>query len=523
MSLRGTNPGHVLLLVDGIPLGSATAGTPAWEYLPLAQAERIEVVRGPRSSLYGSSAIGGIVQMFMPRGEGPAHAEVSALAGSLDTYDVRASVAGAAGDTHYYLGGGHLYTAGINATKPSPSNFWINEPDTDGYRNSSFGLRLGHRFGSAELDVHLLRAAGHSEFDGTPNAEDFLQQVAGVDFAFSPLTPWQARLTVGESRDERDSVPAGVASYRFHIHRVYTAWQNNLALAADHLLTVGVDHQDEHVDSNTAFTVTSRADTSVFLEHQATFGRHDLIAGVRYDDNEAFGGHTTGNLAYGLRLTPGLRLTAAWGSAFKAPTFSDLYYPTQEFGGVVFFRANPNLRPETAHAYEVGLMGTPVWGSWELRAFRTDLDDLITFDVARATMVNLQRARIDGVEASTTAHLAGWELGAALSVLDPRDRDTDQILPRRTRHTTQLSVARQFGPLHSALTVLRQGGRYDDVANTVHLPGYTLVNLRLGYALDHAWTLEGRVDNLFDADYETVAGYNSLGRTVLVGVRYAPH
>jgi len=520
MSLRGTNSGHVLLLVDGIPLSSATVGTPAWEYLPLAQAERIEVVRGPRSSLYGSSAIGGIVQMFTPQGKGPAHAEVSVMGGSLDTYDVRASVAGATDDTHYYLGGGHLYTAGINATRPASSNFWLDEPDPDGYRNSSLAFRLGHRFGNAEINVHLVHAEGHNEFDGAPyaNAEDFLQEVAGVDLSLSPLAAWQTRLTVGESRDDRDDFANGVFSSCFHTSRVYTAWQNDLTLAADHLLTVGVDHQNEHVSSDTAFTVTSRANSGVFLQHQATFGRHDLIAGIRYDDNEAFGGHTTGNLAYGLHLTTRLQFTAAWGSAFKAPTFNDLYYPL--FWG---YHGNPDLRPETAHTSEVGLVGTPVWGKWEVRAFRTDINGLITTDATYTTSINLPRARIDGLEAGGTTRIASWDLSAALSVLDPRDRDTDQTLPRRARHTAQFGIARQFGALHSTLTVLNQGGRYDDKANTIHLPGYALVNLHLGYALDRSWTLEGRVGNLLNKGYETISGYNSPGRTMLIGIRYVPY
>lgn len=515
MSLRGTNANHVLLLIEGIPLGSATVGTPAWEYLPLTQIQRIEVVSGPRSNLYGSSAIGGIVQMFLPRGDGPAHVEFSTMGGSLDTHDSRVSLAGATGNTHYYLGGGHLYTAGINAGNP----FSPNESDTDGYRNSSFGLRLGHRFGNVELDGHLLHAEGHGEFDGAPD-EDFLQQIAGLNLVFSPLAFCKTRLTLGESRDERNSVPS-MFSYRLHTRRAYTAWQNDLTLASNHLLTVGVERQDEHVDSNTAFTVNSRENIGVFLQHQANFERHDLIVGLRHDDNEAFGGYTTGNLAYGIRLTPGLRFTAAWSNAFKAPTFNDLYWP---FDG--FYVGNPSLHPETAHAYELSLVGTPTWGSWELRTFRTDIDDLITYTYNLATntgtMVNLKRARIDGLEFRAATRFSHWELSSAFDFLDPQDRDTDKILPRRALHTARINIARQFGPLRSTLTVLNQGGRYDNADNTKHLSGYNLVDIGLNYTLNQAWILEGRVNNVFDEDYQTVAGYYSPNRTVMIGVRYMP-
>ncbi|CAK0756339.1 vitamin B12 transporter [Gammaproteobacteria bacterium] len=513
LSLRGTNPNHVLLLVDGIPLGSATVGTPAWEYLPLAQARRIEVVRGPRSSLYGSSAIGGIVQMFTPQGEGPTHVDASVMTGSLDTHDARASIAGASGDTHFHLGGGWLSTTGINAGSP----FSLNESDADGYRNSSVALRLDHHFDNAEIDFHLLRATGHGEFDGASD-ENFLQRVAGINWTFSPHVSWETRITMGESRDERDSVPKPAT--RYHTRRVYVAWQNDWMLIPDQRLTIGMDRQQDHVDSNDAYTITSQVNNGFFLQHQATFGRHELIAGARYDDHQAFGGHTTGNLAYGMHLAFGLCLTAAWGSAFRAPTFNDLYWPLS-FG----YQGNPNLHPETANSYEVGLTAKPVWGNWELRVFRTDIDDLITYDgsTTPSSVRNLAHARIDGLEAGVVRRIKNWNLSASLAVLDPRDRDTDKVLPRRTHHTAQIGIAHQFGALRSALTVLNQGGRYDDVANGVHLKGYALVGLRLDYALDRAWTLTGWVDNLLDEDYQTVSGYNTPGRVIMTGVRYALH
>ncbi len=518
MSLRGTNTNHVLLLIDGIPMSSATTGAPSWEYLQLAAADRIEVVRGPGSSLYGSSAIGGIVQIMTPRGEGPAQPEASLQMGSHSTYQATTGVAGSSGDTHYHLGVGELYTAGIDPMDHSV----LHTPYTGGYRNTSVQVRLDQTFGMGEVDFHLLRASGRSGYDNypfpattptPPTDETFVQQVVGVDLNLSPRDSWKTRLTLGESSDDRDDSTAGGAPYYFHTRRDYTAWQNDWVLSPNHLLTAGVDYQQEHLGSDTHFTSSSRGNSGVFLQDQISFGRHDLVMGGRHDDNDAFGTHNTGNITYGLHLTPTLRLTAAWGSAFRSPTFNELYYPGY---------SNPNLRPETSHSKDIGLKGIADWGKWELHAFRTDIDHLIALN-ALYLPFNLDRARIDGAEIYASTQVDGWELSSTLNVLNPRDRDTNRILPRRARNTLQLGIARSFGEVRTMLTVLSQSGRYNDSTNTTYLPGYTLVGLRVTYPMDRHWSLEGRMDNLLDAHYETAVPYRSPGCTMLVGVRYTPH
>jgi len=521
MSLRGTNPGHVLLLVDGIPLGSATLGTASWEYLPLDQTGRIEVVRGPRSTLYGSQAIGGIVQLFTPHGKGPTHLDFFTRAGSLGTYEVNARVSGATEDSHYSLGAGHLYTSGMDVQGASKQ-----EPDADGYRNSSVHMRVGKRFGNAEVDFHVLRAEGQNEFDnspGYPNQETFVQQVAGVDLKWSPRDIWQTRFSVGESKDERNDFAEGTFSDCFHTRREYSVWQNDFAISDNHLLTLGVDQQDEHVNSQTIFTKTFRSNTGFFIQHQANFGAQDVIVGARRDESSTFGGHTTGNLNYGLKLGGDLRLIAGWGTAFKAPTFNDLYFPIQEYQSVVYYRPNPDLQPETARSREIGLTGSFfTQGSWEIRTFRTNIDHLIAYDAAAATMQNLNRARIDGLETSVSTKMADWDLSTSFSWLRSEDLDTKKVLPERASHTAQMNIGRKLGKIHSQVNVLHQGKRYNDVENTKRLSGYTLIGLGLQYSVSHNWSLEGRVENLTNEQYETVLDYRSPGRTFWVGMRYAP-
>ena len=516
MFLRGTNSDHVLLLVDGIPVASTTTGAPSWAYLPLTAVNRVEVVRGPGSSLYGSAAIGGIVQIFTPNGEGPAQPEASLRAGSYSTYQETAGVSGSTDGTHYSLGVGHLYTAGVDPLDSSVPH----TPYDGGYRNSSVQTRLSQPFETGEFDVHVLRTEGVTGYDnwyGTPTNETFLQQVAGVDLTLSPRSFWKTRFTTGESRDDL----AYDTSY-INTSREYDAWQNDITLSPNQLLTAGIDHQEERVHSDTQYAVSARGDTGLFLQDQINIGRHDLIIGARHDANDAFGGHNTGNITYGLHLTSALRLTASWGSAFKAPTLNDLYALYPAYYGYSYL-PNPNLRPETSHTSDVGVKGLAGWGTWELHAFRTDVNDLIGYQmIAPKTYLesNVNHARIEGIEANMTVHLADWELSSALEVLDPRNQDTDQILPRRARNTLQLGIAKPFGSIRTTLTILGQDGRYDDAANTVHLSGYTLVGMGVSYPLDRHWLLEGHVDNLLDVHYETAATYQSPGRVAMIGIRY---
>ncbi|MDQ2696294.1 MAG: TonB-dependent receptor, partial [Pseudomonadota bacterium] len=324
--VRGANSDHVLLLIDGVRHESATLGLPALQHLPPEQIERIEYVRGPRSSLYGSDAIGGVIQVFTRRGAPGLQAGGSAGFGTYDSGQLSAWLGGGHDNTTFNLGVSHFRTDGFNATTPASFVF---EPDADGYENNAVNLRLEHSFGGGwRIAAHGLRAEGDNEFDsgGTRPSDETVQQILGLDLE-APLTGvWTSRLHIGESRDEfeaRDPVFPG----RFDTRRHVVNWQNDLDLAPGQLLTLGVDYYRDAVDSSTAFTEDDTDNLGVFVQHQARFGRHEVIAGLRHEDTDAFGGETTGNLGWGFDLTPALRLTAAYGGGFATPTFNDLFFP----------------------------------------------------------------------------------------------------------------------------------------------------------------------------------------------------
>lgn len=517
--LRGTNSDHVLVLIDGVRIGSATLGTAALQDIPLAQIDRVEVVRGPRSSLYGSEAIGGVIQIFTRRGGGPLRFDASLGAGSAGTYASSVGWSGGAGAGWYALSMNSLNTNGFDACrgKPSPAGAgcFTNEPDRDGYRSLSGSLRAGYRVGeSTEIDVNWLRAEGRNEYDGSfTNEGTFLQDVLGARFRTKPFDSWHVTLAAGRSRDETDNFVNGRYRSSFDTRRDTVSLQNDFTVAGGHTLSLGVDYLNETVGGTTAYRISSRDNTGVFVQYLGESGPVQVQAALRQDDNQQFGRHGTGSAALGYRFGEALRASASYGTAFKAPTFNQLYFP--DFG-------NPDLRPEESANLELGLDGRAAQANWSLRAYRNRITDLVSgFPVS-----NIASARIDGVEATLSAEVAGWMLATNLSLLDPQSRADDanrgKQLPRRARQLFNLEVDRNWGALRTGLTLHSEGRRFEDLANTVALGGFTTVDLRFETTLAPDWRLQARLANVFDKRYETAAFYNQPGREVMFTLRWQP-
>lgn len=515
--LRGTNSDHVLVMIDGIKIGSPTLGTTAFEFLPLDQIDRIEIVRGPRSSLYGSEAIGGVIQIFTRHGMDKPVAHAEAGAGSYNTRAVSASMSSAKDGTDLSITAARFKTGGFNAQQPTPGAYGVDEPDKDGYSNDSATARLRHRFGGGvEIDAHLFRAQGHTDYDGNyQNQTDFVQQAAGADLGFSPRDNWRIRLRAGQSRDDADNFKDGTFSTQFDTRHDTTSWQNDVTLGKNQLLTLGVDRQTDRVISTTAYTSDRRKDKGVFGQLQSRHDDHDFLIAWRRDDSDTFGKYNTGNAAWGHALSTSLRLTVSYGTAFKAPAFNQLYYPSY---------GNPDLQPEKSKSVEAGLHGKQAWGGWNVHAYQTDIDDLINTVCDTTTWIctaaNVNEARIQGVEMQVSTTLAGWQSGLNLAVTDPRDIGTNHVLPRRSKQTLKLDADRAFGRTRFGMTWLAQGRRFDDAANTLAVGGYGVLNLRAQYDLARDWQLRARLDNILDKQYETVRNYNSPGRNLFMSLNY---
>jgi vitamin B12 transporter len=525
--LRGTEADHVLVLVDGVRVGSATAGLTAFQDLPLDQIERVEIVRGPRSSLYGSEAIGGVIQIFTRRGDAGLSRHFRIGGGS---HDLREASAGFShGGARGWIGADAAYrsTGGIDACRGSAALFqgcFADEPDRDGYRNRSLNLRGGLQLSPAfGVEGHFLDADAFNEFDGTVfggNEADNLQRVLGGKATWTPSDATRVVLQLGRTADQSDNWFADAATgsrsfvSTFDTQRDSASLQGDFELGEAHLLTAGADWLRDEITSTTAYDVGSRDNTGVFVGYQGRFGAHRVQASLRNDDNQQFGNHATGNLGWGYGFGNGLRLTASAGTGFRAPSFNDLYFP---------FSGNPALRPEESQTVNLGLSRYADGWHWTLDAYETRIDDLVALD-ANWMPGNIEQARIRGAEATFATSLAGFDLSTRLSHTDPRNRtagaNEGNLLPRRSRNTARVDIDRAFGAFRVGATGFGASHRYDNAANSVRLSGYGTLDLRLEYAINPQWTLQARATNVFDRAYETIAWYNQPGREYGLSLRY---
>ncbi len=521
--LRGTESDHVLILVDGIRMGSATSGTTEIQNLPVELIERIEIVRGPRSSLYGPEAVGGVIHIFTRKGKKGLKPTFSFGGGSYGTISGSATLSGGGERGWFNLGISGFDTNGFNACSGSPfpdgAGCFTFEPDKDGYHNISGSARAGYRFDNGlDVEASFLHSDGNNQFDGSfVNRTELVQQVFSGTARFSPLERWQVTLTAGRSREDSDNFLEKTFMTRFNTRRDTASWQNDITLTPSQLLTIGADYLYDSVDSTSDFTTTSRYNWGIFAQHQIALAAHKLQLSLRHDDNQQFGSQVTGGASWGYALTDQVRLTASFGSAFKAPTFNELYFP--DFG-------NPDLKPEDARTVEFGAAGKFNWANWSVNVYETRIDDLIAYDASTFTSANIDEARIRGLEALFNTQIKGWHLNSNLTFLDPINRSNGisrgNILPRRGEQALRIDASRQFGDYVLGAMFLAEGRRYDDLENTRKLSGYIKVDLRAEYLFNQHWRIQGRIENLFDKDYETAAFFNQPGRNFFVTLRYQP-
>lgn len=508
--LRGTESNHVLVLVDGLRINPGTIGSAAIQNIAPEFVERVEIVKGPRSTLYGSEAIGGVINVITRRGAADG-GSVQAGFGDYDTKSasLSAGLSGARGD------------ASIGASWLDSDGFPTRSGDTTdrGYQNRSFTAAARTDAGPVELGLRAWHAEGTSEYSDffvTPVDQDFENTALALTAGFAPAEAWDSRLMLGYAVDdlEQNQSPDFLDTQRYTVD-----WQNDFAVSDNNRLTAGLLWQDEDADAE-SFGLAYDAKTTTrqyYLQDQATFGRHRLLLAGGYTDHETFGGHATWNAEYGVALGERASVTVAAGTAFRAPDATDLY----GFGG------NPDLQPEESQSYEI---------RWRQRigerqtvtvaAFRNDIDELIQFVVTDPETFdgenrNVERARIDGVEAGWRYDGSAWTARAGVTLQDPRDRTTDSRLLRRAKENATLALARRIRDHELALDLLYAGERKDfGFPEPVTLSSYWLANLSARLALTPRWTMLARMENLFDEDYELARGFNTMGRSLFVALRH---
>jgi vitamin B12 transporter len=529
--LRGTNSGQTLVLIDGVRLNTALTGAAALGGVSLDSIERVEIVRGNLSSLYGSEAIGGVIQIFT-RGADRSGLEIGGEAGAGDMRAANAYVA-----QRFDRGSIALSVAGRRSSPysaidtsqviPGPFSPGAN-PDIDGNRNGSASLRAQGKAGPVDLAASLWGSRNDTDFDSTADGpmathEEKSRQRAMQASAASQLTDrWRAQLTVARSDDDTSNTSSEPWSFNngeFEASNRTVTLANEIRLGERATGTLAYEYLQQR-GASTAYdpafggvlTHFERRVNSVRAGVDARQGPHRLQANVRWDDYSDVGAATTGLAAYGYDIDPRWRLSVQLATAFRAPSFNDLYYP---------YFGNPDLSPERSRSGELALRYGDDSASLRAAVFRNRTSDLIVYDAAAQQARNVASADIGGVELIAAARLQGWQLQADASYTRAEDTATGERLLRRAPYRIHLAAARTLGRFDGLFEVTHNAERQDADINTfarTELASYTLARLALAWRATDRLRLTLRVENLFDADYELVDGYSTAGLGVFAGV-----
>jgi len=506
--LRGSNSNHTLVLIDGVRVSPLLSGAYDYAHLPIAQIERIEIVRGPQAAYWGSEAIGGVIQIFTRH---PEHGSVRVGGGTHGTTTANASAAlrGERGMIAFTIGRND--TDGVSAQNEDGFSF---DPDRDGYRNEHASVQAEATLGTQTLALTALRTDAEVEFDeGVTAAEDL---AVGLTLSGALRDGWSHRLAIGSAADRLET-PAYFSIY--DSRRRSLDWQNEIALDEASTLHAGINLIREHGRDISSFDQSAtiderRENDALYLGYRRDFGRFDAELAARHDQNSEFGGDDSVQAAWGWRFTDTARLLLNYGEGFRAPNLNEQFSPG--FGGL--FAGNPDLDPERSRSVEVGLdVDIGEHQSLQAQIFSSRIRNLISFTGGNDFRAeNIARADIDGLELSHALDLDAWRFVNALTFQDATNADTGNDLLRRPARKWSSTADYRFGNgLSIGGDLLLVSDREDFGAS---LPGYGLLNLRTAFAFNERWRIEARIDNALDKPYELAHGYNTLDRSATIAI-----
>ena len=516
--IRGTNATHTLVLIDGQRVASSTSGAAAFEHIALDLIERIEVVRGPLSALYGSEAIGGVIQIFTRKGaanavDTPARVFASAGVGTFSSRQMDAGVDSKIGDTHVLFNASHRRVDAPSASNPASGRFTYN-PDRDPYENTSAIIKLTHQLWQGEtVSFNAWQSKGKARFDSGPGNDAVNDQtLTGIQLGSENnfTSWWKSRLSIGSTSD--DSQVTSNFSSKFKTTQHQTSWQNQLATPAGEVL-LGIERRAEKVAATTNYTSKTRTTDSVFGSVSQQLAEQTLSINGRRDKQDQFGSRSTGGVSWSYQLWKDELVYLSAGRAFRAPSFNDLYFPGF---------SNPLLRPERSESGEFGWRLNRKNFLLNLAVFENRIEDLIAFDSATFRPQNIRRARIRGWELGVDTAWAGIDWRTRVTAQRPEDADTDKQLRSRAKLLGTLGASKTLGAWKVGADVTASGVRFDSAneAPSSRMGGYALIGAFARYRIDPQWTLEINGNNLSDRKYELARGYNTLGRQLFLNVRF---
>ena len=525
--IRGSSSANTLVLIDGVRVGSATLGQTDLAAVSLAQVERIEIMRGPSSSLYGADAVGGVVNIITRRGDGTPYVSANAAVGNHRSGEGYVAVSGSQERFDYALSLSGETSDGVSALRPG-DQFGLYNPDDDGF--TRYGLSLaggyswqpGQRIGlsySASKLRSMFDSAQYAppnfEPDATPDFRNRIEtQLTTLEYQGVLSAEWSALLRGSYQTDQTESGADFISS--FDTTRRQLTAQTTWSPSPTQQLVAAIDLLTETIHSS-EYQAPNRDNTGLVLGYTGSFGVHKLQADLRWDHNSVYDNQTTGKLGWGMTVAPGWSVRALAGTAFRAPTFNDLYFP--DYGVVT-------LKPERARSIEAGLNYQAEQSSVAATAYYNKVSDLIGYQADPGQCPpglnfgcagNTSRALLQGITLQGLQQWNQFQFTLALDWLNAKDRNTDQTLPRRAANQQTFGVDYNQGPWQLGGTVLRVSQRPDA---GVLLPAYSLFNLNARWRFERFWQVEARLQNAFDKDYQPARDYQDVGRQFWLGLRY---
>ena len=514
--LRGAESRYTAVFIDGVRVDSQSTGGASWQTIPLAQIDRIEVLRGPAAAVYGSDAIGGVIQLFTLKGEGVSKPSIGIEFGIYNTKKGDAALSGSSGTLDYSFGFARETSTGFDSQSDTTHN-----PDKDGYRSESANAKLGLQISKVQrVELSALTSDVNSQYDASgfnaaaPVDDHSRRRLTAVGLNW--LSQWSdtysSRLSVTDSRDRYKTTPS---YYLSETHLRGYLFQNKFQLR-EHLLTATLERREDHLSDSPINA--NRSQNALASGYGWTNQRHTLQLNLRRDEDSAFGGYTTGSAAYGFALSPQWRVTTSAGTAFRAPTLYQLF---SEYGV-------STLRPETSRNLELGLRYTQATTRFSFVAYRNRVSNLISFGAvgpcasSDGCYTNTTQAEYTGVTASGGRQLGRVNLHASLDLQDPRNLATGNVLARRARRYGNVGADTYIAAWTVGAEAQFTGYRYDDAANKTRLGGYSLLNLYASTPFRKDWTFFARANNLADKNYQLANTYTTPGRSFYFGLRWAP-
>jgi vitamin B12 transporter len=520
--IRGASSAQSLVMIDGVRVESASLGAAQLSQLMRDQIGRVEVVNGNVSALYGSGAIGGVVQIFTKEGEAhPPRFYFETEYGSYHTQRQAAGVDGALdkeGRTTFSFNVSREKTDGFSSLDPAKAP--NANPNANGYLNESVAATLRHKFTDKwDAGVRFLQSNGINSFDdayGVPtDLNESHNRVRSMSaFANGKITDfWTTHFTVAQGQDRANPRQNGVYTSLFDSENRQYLWQNDFKLTDDHKFVAGYEHLDQTLDSD-QFDAPNRHVNSVFAGYTGRFGASDVQANIRHDQYSDFGGANSYYLGYAYNFDAHWRASASYAASFRAPSFDDLYYP---------FSGNPSIQPERSHSVEAALQyASNALGVLRVTLFQTRYSNLIDYvndGSGNFIAQNVGRAKVQGVEGSWQGHIGKTDVRAGVTLQNPVDETNDQDLVRRARRFASFSAHRSIGPVRVGGEWIVSGERSDYGSN---LAGYGVMNLSARYDITRAWYVDARIDNVFDRNYELAYQYNTPRRGAYVTLGWHP-